>query len=194
MAVKVRQRLRAIFDYAVEHGQLAGNPLPASRRRAKTDRRHYPAVNDRIEIGAILRAANNAELSRGVRRAHYLVVYTCQRIGEIVPAQWSEFDQDGGVWSIPRGRMKRKDAERGDHLIPIPPRLLKMLRDWRETDDDGSSYVCPGPRDHSRAVTIEAVEKFYRRGLALANKHSPHSWRSVFSTWVRERWQGRRPC
>jgi integrase len=30
------------------------------------------------------------------------------------------------------------------------------------------------------------VEKFYRRGLGLTGKHSPHSWRSVFSTWCRE--------
>jgi len=43
----------------------------------------------------------------------------------------------------------------------------------------------PAPRDDA-AITREAIEKFYRRGLALTGKHSPHSWRSVLSTWARD--------
>ena len=35
MAKKVRQRLRSILDYAVEDGVIAGNPIPAPRRRKK---------------------------------------------------------------------------------------------------------------------------------------------------------------
>jgi hypothetical protein len=31
MAKKVRQRLRSIFDYAVEGGLIVGNPLPAAK-------------------------------------------------------------------------------------------------------------------------------------------------------------------
>jgi integrase len=187
MAVKVRQRLRGIFGSAVDDGLIAGNPVSLTRRRAKkSTRRHHPVVLDRGEIGAILRAAETSEASRGVRRAHYLVVATCQRIGEIAPARWDEFDLRGGVWTIPRDRMKRKDPERGDHLVPLPLRLLAMLRDWRRADGEDAIYVCPAPRDPSRSITIEAVEKFYRRGLALAEKHSPHSWRSLFSTWARD--------
>jgi integrase len=30
------------------------------------------------------------------------------------------------------------------------------------------------------------MEKFYRVTLGLAGKHSPHSWRTVFSTWARD--------
>jgi integrase len=30
------------------------------------------------------------------------------------------------------------------------------------------------------------MEKFYRVALGLAGKHSPHSWRTVFSTWARD--------
>jgi integrase len=186
MASKLRQRLRGIFDYAVEHGLLPGNPLPAQRRGAKRDRRHHPVILDRAAIGEVLRAADKAEMSRGVKRAHCLVVYTVQRIGEIVPARWDEFDLRAGIWTIPRERMKRKDVERGDHLIPIPPKLLQALQEWRRADGEESEYVCPAPRDASRNITIEAVEKFYRRGLNLADRHSPHSWRSLFSTWARD--------
>ena len=33
-------------------------------------------------------------------------------------------------------------------------------------------------------MTRDAVEKFYRRTLGLSGRHSPHSWRSVFSSWA----------
>jgi len=46
-------------------------------------------------------------------------------------------------------------------------------------------YVCPSPTGHA-SITREAVEKFYRRGLELSGKHSPHSWRSVLSTWAND--------
>ena len=60
-----------------------------------------------------------------------MTVFTAQRIGEIVPATWDEIDLQSAIWSIPRDRMKRKDQERGPHVVPIPPRLLAMMQEWR---------------------------------------------------------------
>lgn len=186
MAGKVRQRLRAILDYAVDEGIIAGNPLPAPRRRKRREeRRHLPAVLKRDGVGAILRAADTAEACRGVKRAHILAAFTAQRISEIVGATWTEFDLDSGRWAIPRERMKRKDAERGDHVVPLPPRLLETVREWRRADGEGAIYALPAPRG-SGPVTREGVEKFYRRTLNLACKHSPHSWRAVLSTWAND--------
>jgi integrase len=181
----VRQRLRGILDYAVEHGLITINPLPVARRGAKIERKHLPAVLTHEGIGAILRAADQADASRGVRRAHLLCAFTAQRIGEIVGAQWGEFDLVGGTWAIPRARMKRKDPERGPHQIPLPPGLLAMLREWHRADGEGAIWVCPAPRADA-PVTREAVEKFYNRALGLTGQHGPHGWRSVFSTWSYE--------
>jgi integrase len=185
MAVKVHRRLRAILDHGVEHGLIGVNPVPARRRGKQVERRHFPAVLERSQVGDILRLAERVDACRGVKRAHALLVFCVQRVGEVVAAEWSEFDLDAGVWSIPRERMKRRDPERGPHLVPLPPHLFERLRDWRR-QDGAAKFVCPGPRNQARCVTREAVEKFYRRTLELANKHSPHSWRSVFSTLARD--------
>jgi integrase len=184
MERKVRQRLRAIFDYAVMQGLIVGNPLPNVRRR-RLDRTHYAAELTRESVGAILRAADAADVGKGVRRAHALLVFVAQRVGEIVPGQWSEVDLEAGTWSIPRERMKRKDAKRGDHIVPLPPRLLAAMKEWRRADGDDAVYICPSPRGEG-PITREAMEKFYRVTLGLAGKHSPHSWRTVFSTWARD--------
>ncbi|MBN8477839.1 MAG: tyrosine-type recombinase/integrase [Burkholderiales bacterium] len=185
MATKVRARLRAIMDHACEDGLITANPIPPARRRKGVAKSHLPAILTRDGIGAILRAADTSDVSRGVRRAHLLCVYTAQRIGEIVGASWDEIDLKTGTWSIPRERMKRKDEARGPHVVPLPPRLLAMMVEWRRADGDDATWVCPAPSANG-AITSEAVEKFYRRGLALAGRHSPHGWRSVFSTWCRD--------
>lgn len=184
MAKKVRFRLRAILDQACEDGLIRVNPIPVARRRKSAEeRKHLPAILDRDRVGWILRSADAADVSRGVRRAHLLAVFTAQRIGEIVGAQWSEIDFKTATWAIPRARMKRKDAERGPHLVPIPPALLKQMQEWRRADGEGAEWVCPAP--HGKGpITREATEKFYRRNLGLANVHTLHGWRSVFSTWA----------
>ena len=183
MATKVLQRLRAILDHAVEEGLIHGNPLPPSRRRKRGARKHYPAVVDRDGVGVILRASDKAEASRGVKRAHMMLAFLAQRISETVDATWREFDLSGGTWAIPRHRMKRKESERGPHLVPIPPQLLTQLRDWSRVDGENAEFVCSAP-GRTKPITREAVEKFYRRTLKLTGKHSPHSWRSVIKTWA----------
>ena len=186
MAKKVRQRLRSILDYAVEGGVIQGNPIPAPRRRKRAEGRpHLPAMLAKDGVGAILRAADKADVGKGVRRAHLLAAFTAQRVGEIVGATWDEIDMQSAVWSIPRDRMKRKDKERGPHAVPLPPRLFAMVKEWRRADGEDAIYVCPSPSGDA-PITREAVEKFYRRGLGLSGKHSPHSWRSVLSTWAND--------
>ena len=186
MARKVEQRLQAIMDHGVRRGLIRINPLPRPERQKRKNRKHFPVVLDRAGVGKILRDAEQLQVvSNGVRRAHLLTVFTAQRIGELVTAEWADVDLKAGVLTVPRERMKRKDEERGPHVVPIPPRLLAMMREWRRTDGDKGIYICPSPRGDAFA-TREAVEKFYRRGLKLAGVHSPHSWRSVFSTWAHD--------
>jgi integrase len=186
MAKKVRQRLRGILDHAVEDGLIPINPIPAPRRRKGGSRRkNLPALVSKEAVGDVLRRADNADAGRGVIRAHLLAAFTAQRIGEIVGAEWGEIDWQSAVWSIPRERMKRKDEERGPHQVPIPPGLLTMMREWQRADGERAQWVCPGLGGIA-AITREAVEKFYRRSLGLSGKHSPHSWRTVLSTWAND--------
>jgi integrase len=199
MIEKVRRRLRAIMDFAVEKGMIPVNPIPVVVRRRNLERKKYPAVTDLPGLGAILRAARAADPCKGIARAHLLLAFTALRVSEVVGSAWAEFELDGvdvqigdtqstkrdpgaGNWSIPRERMKRKDEDRGPHVIPLPRRLLAMLRTWREADGPDAVYVCPAPRDPSCPVTPEGCEKFYRNALGLARRHSPHSWRSAFSS------------
>jgi integrase len=186
MFEKVRARLHRILDHAVMTGALERNPLPRPEPEKQADRRHYPAVTKLPGLGEILRAARAADPCKGIQRAHALLAFTAQRVSEVVGATWDEFDLRAGTWAIPRERMKRKDEVRGPHVIPLPSGLLRALREWRDADAESSKFVCPAPRDPKAHITPEACEKFYRTALELVGKHSPHSWRSAFSTVCRE--------
>jgi integrase len=186
MHEKVRRRLHRIMDHAVVQGALERNPLPTPEPERRNDRRHFPAITALPGLGEILRAARATDPAKGIQRAHTLLVFTAQRVSEVVGATWSELDLQAGTWAIPRERMKRKDVERGPHEVPLPPALLATLREWRIADGADATMVCPAPRDATRSITPEGVEKYYRDVLKLQGKHSPHSWRSAFSTVARE--------
>ena len=181
MEEKVHRRLYAIMDYAVEVGALRQNPLPRRRAR-KSSTKHFPAVVDLPGIGAILRKSAASDPCRGIQRAHVLLAFTAQRVSEVVGARWGEFDLTAQTWAIPRVRMKKKDAERGPHLVPLPANLAAQLHQWQVDDNSKGEFVCPAPRDPAKSVTPEACEKHYRDALGLGGKHSPHSWRSAFKT------------
>lgn len=184
MEPRAARRLHAIMDHAVYLGAIEQNPLPR-RPNAKSEKRHYAAVVKLPGLGAILRAARTHRPRESVERAHLLLTFTAQRIGEVIGAKWDEFDLVAGTWSIPRERMKRKDAERGPHDVPLPPHLLALLRKWRKADGDAAVYVCPA-RNGRKPIIADLVGKYYRDDLKLAGKHSPHSWRSAFSTVCKE--------
>jgi site-specific recombinase XerC len=114
MVEKVRRRLRAILDYAVEQGVIPGNPLPAARRGAKVARRHFPAVTDLMGVGAILRAARTADPCKGIQRAHLLLTFTGQRVSEVVGARWEEFQLDGAPVAVGDGHRTKHDPHAGN--------------------------------------------------------------------------------
>jgi integrase len=183
-ARKVYQRLQSILDYAHGRGLIPSNPLPATRRGPRADVKHFPAELSATAVGEILRNADRANVAQGVKRAHLLCAFTAQRISEVVGAEWIEVDFNAATWTIPRSRMKRHDASLGPHVVPLAPGLLAQMREWHRIDG-GTGYVCPAPTA-GRFISRESVEKFYNRTLKLAGKHSPHAWRSVFSTWQRD--------
>jgi len=186
-ASKVLQHVQGVFRLAQARGLRDDNPadpvgevLPSRRQRSR-----MPAVLTFQGLGAILRSAETANLSPVVRMAHRLCAFTAARIGNVADAEWKEFnlDAEAPTWIIPRAKMKSRDRHH-DHKIILGPAIAAELRSWR-TNTGGRGPVFPG-RDGTGRMSREAVEKAYRETLDLSGKHSPHGWRSAFSTLARD--------
>lgn len=186
-ATRVLQHVNGVFRYAQAKGLCRDNPAGPAREilPRKKDTGRLPALTDWVSLGDILRRADMARLSRPVRMAHRLCAFSAGRIGNIVNAEWREFDLDAEqpVWTIPRAKMKV--ATRFiDHRIPLGTEIADELRQWRDTSG-GKGFLFPSPAG-GKHIGRESIEKAYRVTLSLEGNHSPHGWRSAFSTLARD--------
>ena len=59
------------------------------------------------------------------------------------------------------------------------------MRRWRSLSRTAKGFVFPA-NTTIKHISREGIEKVYRVTLNLAGKHSPHGWRSAFSTLARD--------
>src|SRR5471030_358991 len=186
-ATRILQHLNGVFRYAQAKGLCRDNPAAPAREvlPRKKDSGRMPALLDYVALGDVLRRAQLARLSPAVHLAHRLCAFTASRIGNIVDAEWSEFQLDGEqpVWTIPRAKMKVTNRDI-DHRIPLCAEIAEELRRWQAMIGK-KGYVFPSPAG-GKHIGRESIEKVYRVTLGLAGKHSPHGWRSAFSTLARD--------
>jgi integrase len=186
-ATRILQHLNGAFRFAQAKGLCRDNPALAAREvlPRKKDNGRMPALLDYQSLGDVLRRAQTARLSPAVHLAHRLCAFTASRIGNVVNAEWSEFQLVGDqpFWTIPRAKMKVSQRE-SDHRIPLCSEVASDLRRWQSLTG-GRGFVFPSPTG-GKHIGRESIEKVYRVTLKLAGKHSPHGWRSAFSTLARE--------
>jgi integrase len=186
-ATRILQHLNGVFRYAQARGLCLDNPAVPAREvlPRKKDSNRMPALLDWASLGDVLRRADLARLSPPVRMAHRLCTFTAARIGNVVEAEWREFhlEDEQPVWIIPRAKMKVTGRDL-DHRIPLCPEIAAELCQWREVvGQRGYLFPSPSGGDH---ISRESIEKAYRVTLDLAGRHSPHGWRSAFSTLARD--------
>lgn len=119
VARRALQNTQQIFRYAMAFGLAAQNPAAAFRPSDILKQRSTTNFA-RIEVSELPKLVKKIELYDGsdfVRLALQLMALVFVRTGELIPAQWSEFDRrEGKIWSVPAERMKM----RRPHLVSCP--------------------------------------------------------------------------
>ena len=107
-----------------------------------------------------------------------LAVLTATRTSEVLNAQWSEFDLDAGLWTIPAERMKA----RREHRVALSKRALAIVKELSTARS--SEFVFPGQKPGkplSNMSMLMLLKRMGRRGAITA-----HGFRSAFSDWASE--------
>lgn len=183
-ALRVRQRLDAVFEDAVFRGQCSGNPAGAIRRKLREqagdrERGNFAALPF-PEVPAFMRHLRQREAVAA--RALEVAVLTASRTSEIIGATWAEFDLQARVWTIPARRMKAGEP----HTVFLSPRALEILEHMKAL---GQESVFPaadgGPLSNMAMLTLlrrmDADKRTTVHGLCRAS----------FSTWAYETAAGR---
>ncbi|MFD1192616.1 tyrosine-type recombinase/integrase [Phenylobacterium conjunctum] len=198
-AVRVRQRIEAILDFAAVQGWRPDTNPARWRGRlehalAAPDRfrtvRHHPALPYGLlpDFMAELRKVEGL----GALALRFAIL-TAARSSEVRLATWGEIDLQARQWRIPAGRMKAKRA----HDVPLSAEALAVLAQAKpfRVSDEGTDLVFPGAdssrplSDMTLAAVIKRLNKVGEKPKwvdAAAEVVVPHGFRSTFRDWCAE--------
>ncbi len=178
-AAKTRMRLERVLDYARANGYREGeNPARwrghLSEILSKRERHtvtHHPAL-PYDDLPAFMEELKGRETLSA--RALELLILTATRTSEVLKAQWTEFDLDKAVWTIPASRMKT----RTEHRIPMTKEVMELVKPLIE--NRVSDFLFPGQKQ-GKPLSNLAMEMLLRR---MDMKHcTVHGFRSTFRDW-----------
>lgn len=172
-AHRVGQRIRAILDNAVDHGDIENHPgAGLARVLPKAKKKRMPAVTP-AEVPALMRAIDTyPEII--TRLGLKLLAHTFVRTSELIGARWSEFVDD--VWLIPPERMKRPIL----HVVPISTRTRALFDELRPISDE-SPFVLASPVNRDCSISNNTL-LFALYRLGYKGRMTGHGFRAVAST------------
>lgn len=179
-ARRVKQRTHSVMSWAWAHGYITGNPVEVVDQLLpkQTDQlEHMPAMPWR-DIPKWGEAHLKAD-SVSARAVEFLIL-TAGRSSEVRGAEWSEFDLEAGIWSIPAERMKTKQP----HRVPLSPRAVELVR---MQEGIHPKLVFPGMR--GKMLCDMALTVYLRKHKAHSDTDRPataHGFRSSFRDWASE--------
>ena len=177
-ARKLRQRIRAVMEWAVAMDLRPDNPCdrigPVLGAQGGIVR-HMRALPHR-EVASAIETVRASNARTVVKLAFEFLVLTAVRSGEVRGAAWAEIERDAGVWTIPALRTKGNR----EHRVPLCVRALQILEEARMLGR-GSPLVFPGVRGKPFASTALS-ELLGELKIAAV----PHGFRSSFRDWAAE--------
>ena len=108
------------------------------------------------------------------------LMLTAARSGEVVGAQWSEFDLARGVWEIPAARMKAAK----EHRVPLSAPALAILGElWAHRR---AELVFSAHSSARKPISDATMRTMLRRVTPPEDKLTVHGLRSTFRDWAGE--------
>ncbi|UVO50094.1 integrase arm-type DNA-binding domain-containing protein [Sphingomonas sp. SUN019] len=191
-AKRIRQRISAVFVYGIAKGIVVTDPAEKLGKVLKPIRKgRQPAITELAPLRRMIITAEEDRARPITRLALRLLALTAVRPSELRGARWGELEDLCGklpLWRIPSSRMKgdldRKDEVNGDHLVPLTPQCLDVLRALRPLTGQGD-LLFPSNRHVHRPMSENAIGYLLNRA-GYHGHHVPHGFRAAFSTIMNE--------
>ena len=176
-AHRVGQRVCAILDHAVDHGDIETHSARGlSRVLPSKEKRRMPAVPS-TDLPALLQAIQtyNEPVTRiGLQ----LLAHTFLRTTELIGSRWDELKDD--VLVVAGERMKR----RLPHVVPISPVVKGLLLELEPMTGD-SPFLLASPANPLVPISNNTL-LFALYRLGYRGRMTGHGFRAVASTLLNE--------
>lgn len=135
-ANRVLALLSKMFELSTRWGMRPDNPDRGVQKYTEEKRDRWLSDAELKRLLTALAEHPNQVAANAIR----LQLLTGARIGEVLSAQWSDFDLDRGVWTKPSHHTKQKRTE---HL-PLSQAACVLLAEMKLAGSEASAYLVPG--------------------------------------------------
>lgn len=183
-ASRLRGRIERVLSWAIVK-KYRSAPNPATWRGnldmllpkpSKVKNSKHFAALPYADMQVLMKRVNQKKSTTA--KALALTILTTGRTQEIIGAQWSEFDFDKCLWTVPAERMKAGK----EHRVPLVPQVVALLHSIPRIDD--SPYLFPGLKGNAHLSNM-AMLKFLKQDMGYQDL-TVHGFRSTFKDWSME--------
>lgn len=184
-ASRTLQRIGKVYKYAIALRRDLGirtNPADGIAefiivRPPEQRDRHHPALEPG-DMPQFLTDYAKARIYPQTRIATRLLMLTAVRTSELIEAEWSEFDLDNCIWTIPAARMKLPR----DHVVPLSRQAIESIEQAR-LYRRRSKFLLPGRNSIKKSISNNTI-LFSIYDIGYKGRMTGHGFRSVFSTYL----------
>lgn len=179
-ARRVGQRCDSVFKYAIAAGIATYNPAQDVQGALKKPKKQSYNTIHINELPDFIEALSNVSAHPVIKLAMEMLMLTFVRTGELIGAEWQEFDFDNRLWEIPQERMKKKRA----HLVPLSDRVVEILEELKAYNGY-RQYVFASPNKPRHHISNNAMLQVIKR-MGYGGKMTGHGFRHLASTTLNE--------
>lgn len=180
VAAEAKRTMSSVFDLAIATLRADIDPTHPVRNALPPNKTQHKRALETQEVGDLLREMGGHGGRYETIQAFRLMWWTLARPNEVVEAEWSEFDLDAALWSIPPSRMKMGRK----HLVPLPTQAVIELRALHALTGK-YRHVFPGRDDKRKSMNVASFRQALH-GLGWSGRFSPHATRVTGSTRLNE--------
>ena len=178
-ARRLRQKMRATFNWAQAHGFIESNPagemIDGALPKQRAVKAHYRALPYQ-DVADALETIERSGITASKLAFRFLVL-TAARSGEVRAATWDNIDLKNRTWTVPAEKMKTNRA----HRVPLSDAALTVLNQV-QTLADGSGLLFPSSTRPGKSMSNMTLTKVLRDN-GLADRTTVHGFRSSFRDW-----------
>ena len=183
LAKRLIQMCRNILKYAIINGYVETNVAEPLRGMIKPRATKHHAALDYHDLPAFLNDlySNKARLMPLTILAVKFMMLTFVRTGEMIAAEWTEFDLDEKMWLIPASRMKMGKA----HIVPLSDQAVEILQEIRQMHGN-RIFVFPGRESSRKHMSNNTILTALKR-MGYAGQMTGHGFRSMAMSIIMEK-------
>lgn len=181
-ARRCREFASRVFRYGVATGRGENDPTTILRGALIAPKvTHHAALLDPQQVGKLLRDIDRYSGGAITRIAMQIAPHVMARPGELRKANWSEFDFEASVWTVPAERMKMRRT----HQVPLSRQVIGYLRDLQAiTGEEG--YAFPAIHTSRKTMSENTLNAAFRRMGYTSSELTAHGLRTTASTLLNE--------